>query len=120
MGGAAIAQTLPSYDFSYAEYVGCAEGYGGAIGLNGYPLADQIEAAKYPNGGAKNVHVHVEGEAHEIAVRLCAMKIAHEAQAAGQGHIVVIDPTGRILSVSKPVDIADLARRYADYVLGRG
>lgn len=119
-GGAASAQTLPSYDFGYSDYIGCADGYGGAIGLNGYPLADVVEAAKYPTANTNNLHVHIADEAHEMAVRLCAMKIAHEAQAEGQGHIVVIDQTGRIVRVSKPEDMADLARRYADYVLGQG
>lgn len=119
-GGAAVAQTLPSYDFGYADYVACADGYGGAVGVNGYPLADVVEAAKYPNSETQNVHVHVENEAHEIAVRVCAMKVAHEAQATGQGHVVVIDQTGRIVRVTKPVDMADLAKRYADYVLGQG
>ena len=120
MGGAAIAQTLPSYDFGYANYVECAEGIGGAVGVNGYPLADVIEAAKYPNGDMKNVHVHVQDDAHAVAVRLCAMKVAHEAQMTGQAHVVVIDQTGRIVRVMKPVDMADLAKRYADYVLGQG
>lgn len=116
----ATAQTLPRFDFGYADYVECAEGIGGAVSVNGYPLADVIEAAKYPNSDSQNVHVHVQDDAHAVAVRLCAMKVAHEAQMTGQAHVVVIDQTGRIVRVMKPVDMADLAKRYAEYVLGQG
>lgn len=116
----ASAQNPPQQDYGYADFVGCADGYGGAIGWNGDSLADVVETAKYPTTNTNNLHVHVADEAHEMAVRLCAMKIAHEAQAEGQGHIVVIDQTGRIVRVSRPVDMADLAKRYADYVLGQG
>lgn len=84
--GAAIAQTAPSTEYEYFNWIECTEGYGGALSWEGFPFDNPEQAARYPTGDLHNVHVHVlkaredverDGkQAHDFAVRLCAAKIA--------------------------------------------
>lgn len=84
--GTGSAQTTPNTEYEYFRWTECTQGYAGALTWDGYPFANPEEAARYPQTGLHNVHVHVlksradverDGrQAHNAAVRLCAAKIA--------------------------------------------
>lgn len=118
-GGAASAQDDP-------RPVRCADAYSGTLGTRA-EVAE--EGSSYPRDGTENIHVLVDmSEAeieasvptgHQTATRLCAMRVAFEAETVGAGHTIVFDQEGRVVSVSERQDFQAMGETYASYVLGR-